>query len=407
MPKYDLVVVGAGLGGLAAAALASRMNKRTVVLEPGNAVGGALGSFQKKDFLFYPGPRLSFGFEPGGILQLLNESLGIAQSASLRSPCYQIALPDRRITVYAEQSEILEELRREFPNEIDKIAKFYRAIRKQSLRNSKSRLSTFLAGTKSARAFISSYRFSIEFRAFLDVQALYFFGNHAAALPQLSLIMLCASAPLTLPQGFRKLADQTLDVLIKNGGEIRYGVPLQSISFKRNALSISQETFETDAVLLNLEPGPQIPFTCFALREDVVPVGMLNEVLYVPDYAHPEHFLALSLSAKGDPTAAPSGMRALTVSSRFFGHQSLDDLIQHVKMIIPFLHEFLVFAQEYVPMMRTFVLPKDISMKKVKTSDNQALLSRNSGKGIYMLLDRVETPAQSVTAVRRFIEQVR
>ncbi len=144
MPKYDLAVVGAGLGGLAAAALACRMNKKTIVLEPGDSVGGALRLYHRNGFSFYLGPSLSFGFERGGALQHLNETLGIAQNASLRSPCYQVVLPDRRITVYAEQSETLDELRREFPGEIDAIARFYQDIRKHALQNSKSAVSAFL-----------------------------------------------------------------------------------------------------------------------------------------------------------------------------------------------------------------------------------------------------------------------
>ena len=69
MPKYDLAVVGAGLGGLAATALLSRKNKKAIVLEPGNAVGGALRTFEKGGFVFTTGPALSFGFERGGAIQ--------------------------------------------------------------------------------------------------------------------------------------------------------------------------------------------------------------------------------------------------------------------------------------------------------------------------------------------------
>lgn len=404
MPNYDLVVVGAGLGGLAAASLGSRLNKKTLVLEPGKAVGGALASLEKDHFVFYPGPLLSFGFERGETLQQLNETLGISQDTSLRSPCYQVALPDRRITVYAEQAETLEELRREFPNEIDKIEKFYRDLHRQSLRNSKSRFSAFLANTTSARGFISSYGFSREFTAFLDVQSLYFFNCRAADLRQLSLIQLCDSAPLTLPRGFSLIAGQMLDVVLKNGGDIRYNVSFQDISLKKNKLYISEEIIETGTVLINPESGPPMPFTCCGLREEVVPVGMLNDVLCVTDYAHPENFVSLSLSTKGDQAAAPPGMRTLIASSRSFSHQSLDERVHQMKMIIPFLTEFLLFAHDNVPMTRTFVMPNDISMKKVKKSDGQTLLSRDARKGIYMLVDRVDAPVLSVSAAQRFME---
>ena len=76
MPKYDLVVVGAGLGGLAAAALAGKGNKKVLVLEPGESAGGRVRSFKKEQFLFSPGPALSFGFDRGGEFQKLFETLG-------------------------------------------------------------------------------------------------------------------------------------------------------------------------------------------------------------------------------------------------------------------------------------------------------------------------------------------
>jgi hypothetical protein len=404
VPKYDLAVVGAGLGGLAAAALASRRNKKTIVLEPGDAVGGALGIFKKNGFVFCPGPTLSFGFVRGGALQRLNESLGITQNASLRSPCYQVALPDRRITVYAEQPETLDELRREFPNEIDRIVKFYHDLRKQSLQNSRSRISAFLSSRKTAAGFIQNYRFSREFTAFLDVQSYYFFQRSAAALPQPALITLCDSRPYTVYSGFRKVAEQMVDVLLKNGGEIRYNVPLAGITLKARGLSTPNGELETAAVLLNTEQHQQRTVVCIGVREEVIPVSMLQEVLCVPDYFNQDRFFTISLSAKDDETAAPRGMRTVTASFPA-STQSLKELVQQSSALIPFLSDFLLFAEKCGPASRVYDVPKDISLKILRIPDNQ-LLSRFSTKGIYMLSDNAGMPAQSIAAAEWFIERM-
>jgi phytoene dehydrogenase-like protein len=85
VPKYDLAVVGAGLGGLAATALLSRKNKKAIVIEPGNAVGGALRTFEKGVCLHHR-PAPSFGFERGGAIQDLCESLGVPATL----PCFHL-----------------------------------------------------------------------------------------------------------------------------------------------------------------------------------------------------------------------------------------------------------------------------------------------------------------------------
>ena len=50
--KYDVVVIGAGNGGLMAALRASKMGLKTLVIEKNNTVGGAAASFVRGRFEF-------------------------------------------------------------------------------------------------------------------------------------------------------------------------------------------------------------------------------------------------------------------------------------------------------------------------------------------------------------------
>jgi phytoene dehydrogenase-like protein len=70
----DLAVVGAGLAGLAAAALAARRGKRVVVLEKARTIGGRAGTQVKNGFFFNQGPHALYRGGPG--IRLLR-SLGI------------------------------------------------------------------------------------------------------------------------------------------------------------------------------------------------------------------------------------------------------------------------------------------------------------------------------------------
>jgi hypothetical protein len=414
VPKYDLAVVGAGLGGLAAAALAARQGKKTIVLEPGDSIGGALGVSEMSGFVFYPGPALSFGFERGATLQKLSESLGISLHASAPSPCYQVALPDRRISIYAEQGETLEELRREFPSEIDGIARFYRDLRTEAVKITKNRFSAYLSRWKTSGGFIRKYRFSGAFMAFLDVQSYYFFHQRITDISLVSLITLCDTAPFMVHGGFRKIGEQMVDVLLKNRGEIRYNAPLSNIDFRKGhaaGFSTPQGLLEAETVLLNTENTEeqrrnQILF--IGIRDEVVPIGMLQNVLCVADYSHAERFFALSLSEKDDEAAAPRGMRALTASfsSRSPQHTK-EELLQQVSNLIPFLNDFMVLGEEYKPASRAYILPEGISFKTIRTPDSKALLSRSSMRGVYMLYEGSGTPAQEIAAAQTLVERLK
>ena len=50
--KYDVIVVGAGNGGLMAAASSARMGKKTLLIERHNLAGGAATSFIRGRFEF-------------------------------------------------------------------------------------------------------------------------------------------------------------------------------------------------------------------------------------------------------------------------------------------------------------------------------------------------------------------
>ena len=117
MAKYDLAVLGAGLGGLAVAALLSRNGKKVIVLASGDSLDAALGVREFEGFRFFRDAPLFYGFEEDGILTGLFDRLGLVYDGLASPSRYQVALPDRRITVFANQEETYEELKREFPRE--------------------------------------------------------------------------------------------------------------------------------------------------------------------------------------------------------------------------------------------------------------------------------------------------
>ena len=411
MPKYDVAVIGAGLGGLAAAALLSSRKRKTLVLEQSASLSDALGVVEKDGFIFSDGPSLSYGFEHGGALQEFSAGLGIRQNTLVPAPCYQVALPDRRLTVFAEHNETLEELRREFPKEINAVAKFYRELGDAAARSGKNRIFASLAKYRAAEGFIRTYRFSRELTAFFDVQSLFFFQKPAADLSFASLISLCNTPPRRLHGGFRKFGDQLYGVVLQHGGEVRYNEPSPALSFRDNGtigIKTVHGVVEADALLLNALPHPRRAVLFIGLRDDVVPVGMSHDVLFLPDYSRAQEFLALSLNGKEDDAAAPQGMRALTLS--FCRNQNVrvdkQTIVEQLGRLVPFLNDYLVFSEEPKSGDGHAVVPADLSIKPYRQRGGASLLCRTSQRNVFVLQDAPESPLQVILEVQRFVDKI-
>ncbi len=406
MANYDLAVLGAGPGGLAVAALMGRNGKRVIVLESGDSLDAALGVREFEGFHFFRDAPLSYGFEEGGILTGLFARLGLVHDGLTSPSRYQVALPDRRITVSANQEETYEELKREFPRESGVILHFFRDLKKESVHISKSRLAAYFARRKSAAKFIQKYHFSAEFMIFLDIQSRFFYQRPIDQLPAAQLITLCTMPPTRFAGGMQKLAGQLLALVRKNGGEIRFGeTPPEIVTRSGRLIGIrtGQDLVEARTVLLDV-PDTRVPMYYLGIHDHVVPVSMEQDVLYLPDYARPEAFLSISLSAKDDVASAPVKSRALTVSLRsagnFAGYQSA--LIAPLADIMPFLNDNISFGKPSQPAAPSFILPGDVTFKPVCSSAGLSLLAKASRKNLYMLHDAQYEPMELMTAVQKF-----
>ncbi len=74
--SYDVVVIGAGIGGLTAAALLSKAGLSVCVLEKEPHAGGYLAGFRRSQFIFDTAIHWLNQYGPGGILDRLFMAIG-------------------------------------------------------------------------------------------------------------------------------------------------------------------------------------------------------------------------------------------------------------------------------------------------------------------------------------------
>ena len=111
---FDLVVIGAGMGGLATAALAQRRGLHVALLEAHTKLGGCAGYFSRGPLTFDVGATALMGLNPGEPIGELLSAIG-ADFTGIRTPSYRVCLPDREIQIVPDPVKFAAEIEQAFP----------------------------------------------------------------------------------------------------------------------------------------------------------------------------------------------------------------------------------------------------------------------------------------------------
>jgi all-trans-retinol 13,14-reductase len=138
---WDTIVIGAGVGGLTAAAHLVKAGFRVLVLEKNPHIGGTAYAYDRKGFIFPMGP---LGFSHTNLVKTILEDLKVGEGLNLSRVHYRVRAFGLDLPLSLPFSELVEELTKYFPAGAEAVQQFFKdmneLIPKQKADPNRSRL---------------------------------------------------------------------------------------------------------------------------------------------------------------------------------------------------------------------------------------------------------------------------
>jgi prolycopene isomerase len=118
---YDVVIIGAGLGGLTTAGYLVKQGKRVLVLEQHTIPGGYAHEFRRGNYRFEVSLHALDGLAPGSWTYPILMDLEVFDKVAFKrlDPFYTVRFPEHEVTAWADPIRYEAELIRHFPHEAD------------------------------------------------------------------------------------------------------------------------------------------------------------------------------------------------------------------------------------------------------------------------------------------------
>ena len=128
---YDVIVIGAGVGGLAAAGSLARAGYRVLVLERRSVVGGCCSTFRRGHFVFDVAVHVIGGCAPDDLIGRWLDDLGVGDEIQLHrlASVYTVDVAGEKIELPANLDELAETLCRVSPSDAAAINRLVEEIR--------------------------------------------------------------------------------------------------------------------------------------------------------------------------------------------------------------------------------------------------------------------------------------
>ena len=103
----QIIVIGAGIGGLTSAALLAQAGYKVTLFEAQTYPGGSASTFSHKGYRFESGATVAGGFQPNGPHEVAGKMLGIDWPVKQHDPAWVVHLPDRSVELCQDHQDVL------------------------------------------------------------------------------------------------------------------------------------------------------------------------------------------------------------------------------------------------------------------------------------------------------------
>jgi len=125
-PKYDVIVLGAGIAGLICGTFLAKQGKKVLIIEQHSIPGGYCTSFKRKGFIFDAAVHHIGGCGKWSVVGRCLKELDININFLQLDPMDSIHLPSFSIDVPAEIDDYIDLLKERFPSEREQLSLFFK-----------------------------------------------------------------------------------------------------------------------------------------------------------------------------------------------------------------------------------------------------------------------------------------
>jgi len=127
--KYDVIIIGAGIGGLTCDTKLAKEGLKVLIIEKHDKVGGCVTACRKKGFNFDYGAHIFGSCNKNGILKYYLNELRVNAIDFVRlNPTERFIFPDQTIGVPQSIDEYMDFLKNKYPDEAGKIEPFFSEV---------------------------------------------------------------------------------------------------------------------------------------------------------------------------------------------------------------------------------------------------------------------------------------
>ena len=240
MTECEVIVIGAGIGGLTTAALLAARGVDVCVFERQSQVGGCVTNFEHLGYTFEPTCGVYSGWEAGGTWERIFSQLPVSAPVVTKlSPNYVVRLPDGRdVQVSPDHAALETEIASVFTDCAGAAIRFLREIRTKA--GNATVLAELLQGT------------SRQFRWFIDVQLQTFTQctSNGCSLPRATAALRLATGDLWSIDGApQSLGDRLAESLKASGGTLRLNSPVLRLSYGTDGQPVGVDLLSGERVI--------------------------------------------------------------------------------------------------------------------------------------------------------------